>query len=293
MKNLVVGATGLVGSEICRLLAAGGRPPRALVRSTSRPERVDALRALGAEIAVGDLRSRPSLDAACRGVEVVFTTATAIGSQQADDSIEDIDLQGQKSLIDAAAAAGVKRFVYVSVLGLERNFAFAEAKAALEDHLRASGLAYTILQPSCFMDVWLTPHLGFDHASGEVTVYGDGQSRMRWVHSSDVARAAVAAAGHPDARNAVLAVGGPELLSPLEVIAIFDEVAGRRANVTHVPKDQLESQRAAAGSSMEQAFAGLMLRYAAGDPPDAPALPSGILEEPTSVRDFARRVLAG
>lgn len=293
MRNLVVGATGMVGGEICRLLAASGQPVRGLVRASSRPERVAELRGFGAEVVVGDLRSRESLDAACQGVDVVFSTATAVGSQQPQDSIEDVDRMGQNSLVDAAAAARVKRFLYVSVLGLRRNFAFSQAKASVEDHLRQSGLEYTILQPSCFMDVWLSPHLGFDYAKGEATIYGDGTSRMRWIHSRDVARLAVVAAAEPAARNAVLPVGGPQLVSPLEVVATFEELAGRRFTVNKVPTDQIEAQRASATDPMEQSFAGLMLRYAAGDPPDAPRVPPALELELTSVRDFARRALAG
>jgi NADH dehydrogenase len=64
---LVVGATGMLGSEICRLLAEDGRPVRALVRETSNPDRIAALSSLGAELVHGDLKDRRSLDAACRG----------------------------------------------------------------------------------------------------------------------------------------------------------------------------------------------------------------------------------
>lgn len=63
--NLIAGATGMVGSEICRLLKAQGKPVRALVRKSSAPEKVAALRALGAEIVVGDLKDPASLAAAC------------------------------------------------------------------------------------------------------------------------------------------------------------------------------------------------------------------------------------
>jgi len=104
---------------------------------------------------------------------------------------------------------------------------------------------------------------------------------------------AVAAAGEPAARNAILSVGGPQPLSALEVIATFEELAGRRFTVNKVPAEQLEAQRASASNPMEQSFAGLMLRYAAGDPPDAPPLPSALKLELTSVRDFARQALAG
>ena len=66
--NLVIGATGRLGSEVCRQLAAKGKPVRALVRATSDPGKVEALRSCGAEIVQGDLRDRASLSAACQGI---------------------------------------------------------------------------------------------------------------------------------------------------------------------------------------------------------------------------------
>jgi uncharacterized protein YbjT (DUF2867 family) len=289
--NLVVGATGILGGRICSILAERGHRIRALVRDSSNVERVEALRAIGAEIVLGDLKSTRSLEAACQGVDVVFSTATALMSQQPDDSFDRVDRSGQQSLIDAAAGAGVKRFVFVSVLGLPPRFEFAAAKATVERHLTSSGLEYTILQPSCFMDVWFTPHVGFDYEAGHVTVYGDGTHAIGFVLSEDVARVAVDAATDPAARDAVLAVVGPDRLTPFEAIRIFEETAGRPFDVQTVPVADLEAQLAGAATAVEQAFAGLMLRYAAGDPLGLTPLPPTLQPPSFSVRDFARRVV--
>ena len=86
--NLVVGATGTLGGEICRLLAERDGPPRVLVRTTSDPVRVDGLRKLGAEIVEGDLKNPSSLAAACEGVKTVYSTATSTISRGEGDSIE-------------------------------------------------------------------------------------------------------------------------------------------------------------------------------------------------------------
>jgi len=75
--NLVVGATGMVGSEICRLLIAAGKPVRGLVRATSDPAKVDQLKGYGVEVVQGDLRDRASLDAACQGVTAAISTASS------------------------------------------------------------------------------------------------------------------------------------------------------------------------------------------------------------------------
>src|SRR5688572_27876937 len=98
--HLIVGATGLLGGEICRLLAEQGRPVRALVRNTSDPEKAGRLKASGADVVRGDLKDRASLDAACRGARVVCSTASSTLSRQAGDSIDSVDRQGQLNLID-------------------------------------------------------------------------------------------------------------------------------------------------------------------------------------------------
>ena len=88
---LVIGATGLLGSEICRRLSERGEPVRALARKTSDGAKVQRLKTLGAEVVQGELKDRASLDAACRGMSTVITTASITLSRQPDDSIGGVD----------------------------------------------------------------------------------------------------------------------------------------------------------------------------------------------------------
>ena len=173
--NLVVGATGLVGGEICRRLAEQGKPVKALVRTTSDPAKVDALEASGVAIAIGDLKDRSSLDAACQGVTAVISTASATLSRQEGDSLKTVDSEGQIRLVDAAKGAGVEQFVFVSFRNRENpslQYPLKVAKRAVEDHLMENGLTYTVLQASWFMEVWLSPALGFDFANAKAQIYG-------------------------------------------------------------------------------------------------------------------------
>ena len=114
---LVAGATGSLGSTVCRMLVDQGTPVRALVRSGSSPERVGALRALGIELALGDLRDPESLRRACRGVDRVVSTATATSGRGGADTVQNVDGEGQVALIDAAQQERVQHFVYVSFSG--------------------------------------------------------------------------------------------------------------------------------------------------------------------------------
>src|ERR671910_197469 len=114
---LVAGSTGFLGREICRRLRARGIGVRALVRSSADQTVVAALRALGTETIVGDVKDRVSLDAACRGADTVISTVTTTRSRAAGDSLESTDHAGQLGLVDAAQSAGVRHFVLVSFSG--------------------------------------------------------------------------------------------------------------------------------------------------------------------------------
>lgn len=291
---LVAGATGLVGGEVCRLLRAAGTPVRALVRPTASMEKVGALAAIGCEVATGDVRDRASLDAACAGAEAVICTISAMPFSWApDNTIETVDLGGVKQLVAATRAAGVRHMVHTTFSGhIDRDFPLRNAKRAVEDALRQSGLAYTILRPSYFMEVWLSPAAGFDAAGAHATIYGSGHSRLSWIATGDVARFAAASLTTPAAANAVLELGGPEALSPLEVVTIFEEVGGRHFDTVFVPEEALAAQQDAAPDDMQRSFAGLMRCYAAGDAiPMAATLrafPIGM----TTVRECAERALA-
>jgi len=262
--NLVVGATGVLGGEICRLLTERRNPVRALVRGTSNPDRVAHLKRLGAELVRGDLKDRRSLDVASRGASAVISTASSTVSRQAGDSIESVDRQGQLDLIDAAAAAGVKRFVVVSFPSVAMDFPLQSAKRAVEERLRASGMTYTILRPTFFTEVWLSPALGFDAPNAKAQIYGGGQNRISWISFQDVARFAVAALDNPQAKNAVIELGGPGALSTMEVVRLAEQVTGKRFDVQHVPEEALQAQYGSATDPLQQSFAALMLFYAHG-----------------------------
>ena len=292
--NLVVGATGMVGTEVCRALVDAGKPVKTLVRPAADPAKVDVLEGLGVIIARGDLRDRASLDAACQGVQAVITTASAMPFAYApgENTPERTDRDGNIDLIDAARDADVGQFVYISFPPMSAAFPLQDAKRAVEAHLRSSGMAYTILRPTYFTEVWLSPAVGFDAANRKATLYGSGDKVISWISFRDVARFAVASLDSPAARNATLELGGPEALSPHEVVTIFERIAGGAFEVTHVPVEAIHAQWSAATDSMERSFAGLMLGYADGAPIDMTATLKALPLRLTSVEEYARGLSA-
>ena len=222
---LVAGATGLLGSEICSRLRAGDRAVRAMVRTGSAADRVATLRSMGAATAIADLKDPASLARACEGVETVVSTASSTLSRQEGDSIETVDRLGQLNLIEAAKHAGVTQFIYVSVPPRQLyECPLFSAKQEVAAALEGSGMEYTILLANFFMEVWLSPALGFDYVNRRATIYGDGNQPISWVSYRDVAGFAV----------------------------------------EHVPREALETQYAEATDPTGRTFAALMLGYTRG-----------------------------
>jgi uncharacterized protein YbjT (DUF2867 family) len=289
--NLVVGATGLLGGQICRRLAARKLPVRALVRSSADRSRVEELRETGVELAPGDLKDAASISAACAGASAVLSTASSMLSRQPGDSIEAVDRKGQLDLVEAARAAGVKHFIYASFSPMAEDFALQRAKREVEQALMASGMTYTILRPTFFMEVWLGPSLGFDVADRRARIYGSGQRPISWISFANVAEFAVRSLKNEAARNVVLTLGGPEALSPLEVVRIFEELIGAPFTVEVTSESLLRAAKTAARRPLDEAFAALSLAYAQGDVIDMRATLERFPVRLATVREYAQWML--
>lgn len=261
---MVVGATGFLGTEICRQLMAAGKEVKALVRTTSAPEKVKALHDMGIQTAIGDIKDASSLEQAFTGVSAVISTVSSTFSRQEGDSIDTVDRQGQLNVVAAAEAAGVEQFIFISFLQSPESFPLQDAKHAVEERLRQSKMSYTILRPTFFMEIWLSPYLGFDPANATATIYGQGVNKISWISLRDVAAFAVAALDKVVARNSIINLGGREALSPLEVVHIFEQQTGKPFQLQRVPEDDLRAQKESATDALQQSFAALMLTYAQG-----------------------------
>jgi NADH dehydrogenase len=220
--NLLVGSTGHLGGMIARRLVANGTPLRVLVRS-------GATDLAGAEAVQGDLKDRASLDAACRGVSTVITSANS-AQRGGEDNVATVDTEGNLALIDAARQAGVRRFIFISAAAVDEAspVPLFAAKARAERHLRESGMEWTVVAPHVFMDVWFPAIIGSALAAGQpVALVGGGKRRHSFIAVDDVAAFAVAAMNGPAAINRRLVIGGPAALSWSEVVELTSSIAGR------------------------------------------------------------------
>jgi len=281
----------LVGGEICRRLAGQQKPVRALVRPTGDASRIDELRASGAELATGDLKDPASIQAACAGATAVLSTASSVLSRQPGDTIEGVDRIGQLQLVEAAAVAGVKHFVYVSFTPIAEDFALQRAKREVEQALMSSGMTYTILRPAFFMEIWLSPALGFDAAARRARIYGTGEKPISWISFPNVAEFAVRSLETAAARNATFELGGPEALAPLEVVRIFEELGGAPFTIEYVMEAVLRVGMTSARRALDEAFAALSLGYAHGDAIDMRTVLETMPVRLVSVREYAKWLL--
>ncbi|HST89111.1 MAG TPA: SDR family oxidoreductase [Ktedonobacterales bacterium] len=231
---LIVGAGGRLGGVVARRLLAEGTPVRALSRT---PAKLADLRALGADVVAGDLRDPASLARACAGVDAVLAAAHAFVGNAGGNVPAAVDDAGNRHLMDAARAAGVRHFVLMSILGTRADHPIDlfRCKHAAEQYLRASGLSYTILRPTAFMEMWAEIIGGPISHGQKALIFGRGVNPVNFVSVADVARFAHLALADPRARDRVIEIGGPENLSLLEMAATIERVTGRTTGRRHIP----------------------------------------------------------
>jgi uncharacterized protein YbjT (DUF2867 family) len=221
---LVTGATGNIGSQVVKQLAAKGVPTHALVRD---PQGAASIQGPGVDLVMGDFSQPETLAPAMAGVERVFLLSPA-GPQQ---------VEWQNNLINAAKQAQVQHIVKLSVLGADEHSPVAVARWhwQIEQHLKTAGLVYTILQPHFFMQ----NILGFASSiAAEGKFYApmrDG--RIGPVDVRDIAAVAVAALTDDGHAGKTYIVTGPEALSFADIAAGISSAIGRPVSYVDVPPD--------------------------------------------------------
>src|SRR5215216_4344713 len=231
---LVVGANGVLGRQVAKLLLSQGQQVRLLVRT---PSKVDDLKKIGAEVLQGDLIDPLSLTRACQGVDQVVAVAHSLLGKGKYTS-EAVDDAGHRALIDAAKAAGVAHFVYTSILGAapDHPIDFFRTKQQIEEYLKASGLQYTILRPAAFLEWHAHVFNGKSILeSGKTSLLGKGTKLRNFIAVRDVAQFAVAALTDPKLKNRTMEIGGPQNLTNNQVSELYGKIAGVTPRVSHMP----------------------------------------------------------
>jgi uncharacterized protein YbjT (DUF2867 family) len=238
---LVAGGSGFIGSAVVRHLVARGREVCAM---TAHPERTRArIERLGARMVVGDLRDPASLERAVAGAEsVVQVTAFPnypMERPRQGYTFEEFEARGTRRLVEAAARAGARKFVYASGVGAAPDAPrhWFRAKWEGEEAVRASGLPHAIVRPSWVYgpgDRSLNRFVAFHRWLPFVPVIGDGLQRLNPVFVEDAGEV-FARAAEPDGPEGTFELGGPEVLTMNQILETMMEVRGRRKPLVHFP----------------------------------------------------------
>ena len=266
MANVVVaGGSGFIGSAAVRRLVARG--DRVSVMTAHPGRSSDRIRKAGAEPVEGDIQKPGTLRKPLEGADVVVQSLTfpsfPVEKKGRGWTFEEFEARGTKSLVEAARAGGVKRFVYVSGVGVAPDAAkvWHRAKWEGEQAILASGVPSTIVRPSWVYgekDNSLNRFVSFARTSPFVPMLGSGTQTINPVWVEDVAKVLEAAA-QVSAPDGIYEIGGPETLTMREVLATMLRVMQRRRLVIPVPP-------------VLPKLAGLFLQYL----PNAPLSPDAI-----------------
>lgn len=239
MRQLVavVGATGFVGSHLVPRVAEAGHRVRAISRQGARrPGWPDAV-----ETARADVERGTGLEAALAGADVVVHLV-AIPREGGGRTFENVNVRGTERVIAAARAAGVRRIIHLSVLGVtdDPRLAYLSSKWRGEQVVRGSGLGWVIFRPSLLFGdgdgffnlirttlTWWSP--------GVVAIPGDGRERFQPLSVDDLASAVVLAIEEPARDGSVYEIGGPEVVTYREIVDRVMRATGRRRLKLNLP----------------------------------------------------------
>lgn len=227
---LVAGGSGTLGTALVPRLVERNLPVRVLTRAAAEvPE--------GVEVVVGDIRSPADAARAVHGAHTVVSAVTGFGPARGATA-RSVDLEGNRTLFAAAREAGVEHVVLLSVHGAapDHPIDLFRMKCAAEQELRASGLAWTMVRPTAYLETWVQVLCEPLAQKGTTRVFGRGDNPNNFVSVEDVAKVVERAVVAPEMRGQAVEVAGPENLTMNELVARWQADTGVGGTVKHVPR---------------------------------------------------------
>jgi uncharacterized protein YbjT (DUF2867 family) len=232
---LVSGATGMCGKEIVLQLANLGISVKALVRDMAK---ATPFRGKCVHVTVGDLNEPATLEEAFKAVDRALLLPANSANQ----------LDQERTFIDAAKRAGVEHVVKFSALGADDPHSGSRIirwHAEAEDYLEASGMAWTHLRPTMFMQNLLGSAASI---AGEGALYAPlGNTRVALVDVRDIAAVALKALTGSGYEGKAYTITGPEALTYGELAEKLAAVLGKPVRYVDVPTDQFKQSLLGAG----------------------------------------------
>ena len=281
---LVTGAGGKTGKAVITALAARGVTLRAFVRSEAQAAEA---RTLGAsDASIGDLCDAVAVQTALRGVRKVYHICP---------NVHPNEIVIGEAVIGAARTAGVEQFVFHSVLHPQtEKMPHHWLKLRVEEMLLESGLRFTILQPTAYMQNILA---GWESITqrGVYPVPYPVETRLSLVALEDVADAAARVLTEPGHAGATYELAGTPAMTQIEVTEVLSQSLGRAVRAEAISLEQWEAQARTSnlnGTAIETLKA--MFRYYAryGLVANPNVLRWLLGRQPISLADFAQRQLS-
>lgn len=235
---LLTGSTGFIGRALTRQLKARHYPIRVLLRPGRRTPKLP--RGISVDVTVASLDDMRGLQAALQGVDVVYHLVGGEGEGSRADLLH-TDIRGTRLMAQAAAAAGVRRFFYISHLGANTASAFPvlRAKGQAEQAIIQSGVPYTIFRAAILFgenDQFTTGLAELIAAApGLLPLPGRGEVRLQPLWVEDLVTCMTWALDDENTSGQVYALGGPEYLTLSQIMHIIQETIGIRRRIISLP----------------------------------------------------------
>ncbi len=238
---LVTGGTGYVGSRLVEKMVEQGREVRLLVRDVAAARKRYPI---GVAFAQGDVTEPATLSAALAGVETVIHLV-AIIRERGDVTFEKVNYEGTMHIVEAEKEAGVRRHLQMSALGALANpdFPYHDTKYRAEQYVKASSLDWTIFRPSIIFgpgDQFFSTLAGLAKLPAPFVLPDGGVAKFQPVWLGDVADSFIKALDDPTTIGKTYELGGPEIMSYKEMVAVLMDVTGKHRPMLALPATLLK-----------------------------------------------------
>ncbi len=234
---LVTGATGSQGGAVARQLLKRGHRVTAFVRRADSPAALE-LQSLGAELAVGDFNDVDSIARAAQGMDAMYAMATPFEAGM------DAEIRQGMNQADAARLAGVRHFVYSSVAGADQltGIPHFDSKHRVELHVRRSGLPYTILGPTFFMENFTSAMFAQGLKSGVLAMGLPPTRGLQMVALDDLAAFTVRVLEEPDRFLEQRIDVASDEVTGQQAVGLLSMVSGHRIHYEQLPLDFIQKR---------------------------------------------------